>query len=118
MKDHIIVADRAPQYFHDRLSRFAGLFRADLCQIIRSRDASPCALGQEERAKQLLPCSTGGLTIRRLRNGSCAFNTVEPAELDAIRPYWSGVDEAARLPRGEFIAVNRDSGGKLRGRLF
>ncbi|MGH7940617.1 MAG: hypothetical protein ACREFR_06050 [Limisphaerales bacterium] len=49
---------------------------------------------------------------------SVAFYTREPAELDAIRPYWSGVDQASTLARGEFIAVNRESGGTLRGKMF
>jgi hypothetical protein len=47
-----------------------------------------------------------------------AFNTVEPYQLEAIRPYWSGVDQAAALGKGEFIAVNRESRAELRGRLF
>lgn len=56
--------------------------------------------------------------IRSQATEFVAFNTVEPAELDAIRPYWAGVDEAATLPRGQFIAINRETGGKIRGRLF
>jgi len=44
-----------------------------------------------------------------------AFNTIEPVELDAIRPYWSGVDKAAKLPKGHFLAFNRDSGAELAG---
>jgi hypothetical protein len=47
-----------------------------------------------------------------------AFNLVEPYQLDAIRPYWSDVDKAATLARGEFIAVNRNTRAELRGRLF
>jgi DNA helicase HerA-like ATPase len=47
-----------------------------------------------------------------------AFNTVEPAELDAIRPYWIGVERASALPRGHFLAYNRESGAELAGRLF
>jgi len=58
------------------------------------------------------------VTVRSQATEFVAFNICEPAELVAIRPYWSGVDEAAALPRGEFIAVNRDTGGTLRGRLF
>ena len=38
--------------------------------------------------------------------------------LDAVRPYFSGVDVAAGLPKGEFVAFNRDSGATLRGKLF
>jgi hypothetical protein len=39
-----------------------------------------------------------------------AFNTIEPAQLDAIRPYWPGVDAAAKLTKGQFLSFNRDSG--------
>jgi hypothetical protein len=46
------------------------------------------------------------------------FNTEEPAELDAVRPYFAGVDRVAALPRGSFIAYNRDSGAELAGKLF
>ncbi|HEV2319195.1 MAG TPA: hypothetical protein VGV18_05560 [Verrucomicrobiae bacterium] len=58
------------------------------------------------------------VTIRSQATEWVVFNICEPAELDAIRPYWSRVDEAATLPRGEFIAVNRETGEKLRGKLF
>ena len=46
------------------------------------------------------------------------FNTEEPAELDSVRPYFAGVDRVAALPRGSFIAYNRDSGAELAGKLF
>ena len=46
------------------------------------------------------------------------FNTVEPGELDAVRPYFRGVDRVASLKRGEFIAYNRDSGAELSGKVF
>ncbi|MGH7939450.1 MAG: hypothetical protein ACREE6_09275 [Limisphaerales bacterium] len=46
------------------------------------------------------------------------FSTDEPGDLDAVRPYFSGVDRVAQLPRGSFIAYNRDSGAELAGRLF
>jgi hypothetical protein len=36
----------------------------------------------------------------------------------AKRRYWAGVDPAAALPRGSFIAVNRESGAELAGRVF
>jgi hypothetical protein len=45
------------------------------------------------------------------------FNTIEPGDLDAVRPYFAGVDEAATLPKGKFIAYNRDSGGISSGQL-
>jgi hypothetical protein len=56
--------------------------------------------------------------LRRLVTEWICFNTVEPADLDAIRPYFPRVDQAATLPRGAFLAYNRDSGGQLSGRLF
>jgi hypothetical protein len=46
------------------------------------------------------------------------FSMMAPAELDAVRPYFSGVDAAATLPRGEFISYNVESGATLRGKLF
>jgi hypothetical protein len=58
------------------------------------------------------------LPIRSQCTEFVAFNTVEPAELDAIRPYWAGVDKAAKLSKGHFVAYNRDSGAELAGRVF
>ena len=46
------------------------------------------------------------------------FSCTEPVELDAVRPYFSGVDVAASLPKGEFVAFNRNSGATLGGKLF
>jgi GTPase SAR1 family protein len=46
------------------------------------------------------------------------FNTNEPEDLDAIRPYFRGVDVVTDFPAGEFIAYNRASGAELRGKLF
>ncbi len=46
------------------------------------------------------------------------FSCTEPAELDAVRAYFSGVDVAARLPKGEFVAFNRNSGEQISGKLF
>ena len=56
--------------------------------------------------------------LRRLVTEWVCFNTVEPADLDAIRPYYSAVDKCAQLPRGSFLAYNRESGAELAGRLF
>jgi len=58
------------------------------------------------------------VTIRSQSTELVSFNLVEPAELEAIRPYWSGVDAATSLAPGQFIAVNRESGAELSGRLF
>jgi hypothetical protein len=44
------------------------------------------------------------------------FNLAEPRDLDYIRPYFPGVDKAAKLLRFHFIAYNRNSGVEL-GRL-
>ena len=46
------------------------------------------------------------------------FNTTEPGGLDAVRPYFRGVDRVAELPRGSFIGYNRESGAELAGKLF
>jgi hypothetical protein len=53
--------------------------------------------------------------IRSQATEFVAFNTIEPAQLDAIRPYWSGVDKAAELPKFRWLAFNRDSGAELAG---
>jgi hypothetical protein len=53
--------------------------------------------------------------IRSQATEFVAFNTIEPAQLDAIRPYWSGVDKAAELPKFHWLAFNRDSGAELAG---
>jgi hypothetical protein len=46
------------------------------------------------------------------------FNTVDPRELDAVRPYYPDVDKIATLPKGSFLAYNRDSRAELAGRVF
>lgn len=46
------------------------------------------------------------------------FNTEDPDDLAAVRGYFSAVDEAATLPRGQFVAFNRDTRAVLRGKLF
>lgn len=46
------------------------------------------------------------------------FSTDEPSDLDAVRPYFRGVHRVANLPRGQYIAYNRESGAELAGRLF
>ena len=46
------------------------------------------------------------------------FNTEDPDDLAAVRPYFGGVDAAAELPRGSFIGYNRDSRETLAGKLF
>ena len=46
------------------------------------------------------------------------FNTTEPAELDAVRPYFAGVDAVARLRKGEFISYYRENGETLAGKIF
>lgn len=41
------------------------------------------------------------------------FSTDEPGDLDAVRPYFRKVDRVANLPRGSFIANNRETGAEL-----
>jgi hypothetical protein len=57
-------------------------------------------------------------TIREEVTEWILFNVNEPDNLDAVRPYFPAVDAVANLPRGEFIAFNRESGAVRRGRLF
>lgn len=57
-------------------------------------------------------------TIREEVTEWICFNINEPDNLDAVRPYFPGVDVAATLARGEFVAYNRESGGQMRGKLF
>lgn len=46
------------------------------------------------------------------------FSMTGPAELEAVRPHFRGVDQVAERPRGSFIAYNRESGEELAGRVF
>jgi len=46
-----------------------------------------------------------------------AFNTVEPAQLESIEPYWPGVNAAAKLTPGQFLAYNRNTGGTEAGMM-
>ena len=46
------------------------------------------------------------------------FNINEPDSLDAVRPYFPGVDRVATLPRGSYLAFNRESRTELAGRVF
>lgn len=57
-------------------------------------------------------------TIRKEMTKWICFNINEPDNLNAVRPYFPGVDAVAELPRGGFIAINRESGATMRGRLF
>jgi hypothetical protein len=45
------------------------------------------------------------------------FSLNEPGELDAGRPYFREVDQVADLPRGQFIAYNREN-GEARMQIF
>ncbi len=47
-----------------------------------------------------------------------AFNASEPDNLDAMRPYFPDVRRVAGLKLGEYIAVNRNSGAELAGKIF
>jgi DNA helicase HerA-like ATPase len=46
------------------------------------------------------------------------FNINEPDNLEAVRPYFPTVDRVASLPRGSYLAYNRESGAELAGKLF
>lgn len=58
------------------------------------------------------------IQIRRMVTEWVCFNIVEPKDLEAIRPYFSEVDKCAQLPRGSFIAYNRETAAQLAGKLF
>jgi hypothetical protein len=47
-----------------------------------------------------------------------AFNVREALALDALESWGMARAEVDGLPAGAFVAVNRDSGGVLRGRVF
>jgi hypothetical protein len=51
------------------------------------------------------------VTIRSQATQFVTFNLAEPAELEAIEPYWPAVGKAATLRKGEFIAYNNGTGG-------
>ena len=38
--------------------------------------------------------------------------------MDAIRPYYTGVDKIVTLPKGSFLACNRGSRAELAERVF
>ena len=56
--------------------------------------------------------------IRALVTEWVCFNTIDPHDLDEVRPYFAGVDRCAVLPKGQFIGYNRESGAELSGRLW
>ncbi len=56
--------------------------------------------------------------LRRLVTEWVCFNMVEDRDLEYVRPYFPGVDKVQSLPRGHFIAYNRESNTELAGRLF
>lgn len=57
------------------------------------------------------------INIRALVTEWICFNMVEPDELDAVRPYYRGVDKVATLPKFHFISYDRVAGTELAGRL-
>lgn len=57
-------------------------------------------------------------TLRSLVTEWVAFSMCEPDELKAVRDYWPGVERAAQLNKGEFIAYNVRSRSELAGKLF
>jgi hypothetical protein len=58
------------------------------------------------------------VTVRSQATEFVAFNLAEPAEPEAIEPYWPAVGKAATLSKGHFIAYNRDERTELSGRVF
>lgn len=56
--------------------------------------------------------------LRRLVTEWVCFNVVEEGDLEKIRPYFAGVTRAKQLPRGSFLAYNRETGAELAGKVF
>jgi hypothetical protein len=122
------------RWFCSRASEWSGrgpgrkiLFVDELWQWCDSRNEPADELQNVVRTGrtqelELLTCTHSPrefhLTIRRLVTEWVAFNTVDDADLDAVRGYWPGVDRVKTLPRGAFIAYNRESGAELSGRVF
>lgn len=57
------------------------------------------------------------IDVRSLVTEWVAFNTVEPSDFDAVKPYWPGVVKAATLNKFEFLAYNRNSRVEMRAFL-
>jgi hypothetical protein len=57
--------------------------------------------------------------VRRLVTEWVGFNTKEPEDLKAVRPYFSAaaLEKLQHLPRGHFIAVNRETGSELAAKI-
>lgn len=56
--------------------------------------------------------------IRALVTEWVCFHTVDTNDLDAVRPYFSGVDCVATMPKGQFISYNREDGELIQARLW
>lgn len=58
------------------------------------------------------------MPIREACTEWVAFNAEEPENLAVLKPYFRNVQRIAELPLGSFIAVNRNTGGEIAGRIF
>jgi len=56
--------------------------------------------------------------LRRLVTEWVCFNMVEPKDLEAVRPYYSGVDKSRSCRMARLSRNNRESGAELAGRVF
>jgi len=56
--------------------------------------------------------------VRALVTEWDCFHTVDENDLAAVRPYFREVDKIATMPKGQFIAYNRESGEQIAGRLW
>lgn len=56
--------------------------------------------------------------IRALVTEFVGFNTIDDLDLEALKGYFPEAERLRNLRRGEFIAVNRDGGGQLSGKLW
>lgn len=105
----IIFVDEHAQFVENRADRLP----AELETIIRQ--------GRGENIELLMSTQFPKDYARPIRASVTewvCFSTTEPDDLDAVRPYFRGVDAVASLPRGSFIGYNRDSGKQLAGKMF
>ena len=101
--------------FVDELWRFvdAQNLPAELERVFR--------MGRSENLELLTATQHPGDYHRDLRaevTEWVCFSTDEPGDLEKVRAYFRGVDRVAALPRGQFIAYNRESGAELAGQVF
>ena len=104
-------------FFCDEMRRFipsrSDLIQVEVDQIFREGRA----VGIETVLSTQYPRDFSKNIREEVTEWVC-FNINEPDNLDAVRPYFSGVDRVTRLRPGEFIAFDRETGWERTGRVF